>query len=63
MMTQEQAKSIILDRWREIPANERSAESQAADFAMRVKGEFSFRCKGDIYQVLKGRLLNHLARP
>jgi hypothetical protein len=60
-MTQDEAKAEILRAWRALPADERRTDHQAAAFAMKLAGEYRFRCSGDRYQVIKGWLLNALA--
>ena len=51
---QEEAKRMILNEWRSLPREERQTERQAADFAMRMKDQYPFRCNGDHYQIVKG---------
>jgi hypothetical protein len=53
-MKQEAAKRLILEEWRSLPREERNTERQAAEFAMRIKDQYPFRCHGDRYQVIKG---------
>jgi hypothetical protein len=53
-MKQEEAKQLILHEWLSLPREERRTDRQAAEFAMRVKDQYPFRCSGDHYQVVKG---------
>ncbi|SDI24924.1 hypothetical protein SAMN05428953_101553 [Mesorhizobium muleiense] len=62
MFTQDQAKQMIFDRWRALPIDDRRTDRQAAEFAMKIRDDYPFRCKGDRYQVVKGWLQNYLAR-
>ncbi len=57
MMTQEEARRLILIEWHRLPLEERSTESQAAEFALKVFSKYDFRCAGDPYQTVKGWLL------
>jgi hypothetical protein len=49
-VNKEQAKAEILRVWRALPAEERSTEAQAAQFAMAQFPNYLFRCSGDRYQ-------------
>jgi hypothetical protein len=60
-VNQEQAKAEILNVWRALPPEERSTETQAAQFAMAQYPNYLFRCKGDRFQVIKGWVTNDLS--
>lgn len=53
-MKKDEAKQLILAQWLTLPPPERRTEEQAAQFAMRIKDAYAFRCCGDRYQVIKG---------
>ncbi len=60
-MNQAQAKAEVLRVWRALPADQRSTEAQAAQFAMAQYPNYLFRCAGDRYQVIKGWVINDLS--
>lgn len=60
IMKQEEARRLILQEWRNLPPDERQTERRAAEFAMRIKDQYPFRCRGDRYQVVKGWVQNAL---
>jgi hypothetical protein len=61
---QEEAKQLILAKWRELPELERSTEAQAAAFAMRDLRHHAASCQfefaGDKYQIIKSWLFRYL---
>jgi hypothetical protein len=61
-MTRSEAQRLILREWRALPASERQTETQAAAFAMKVKGDYPFRYSGDRYQIIKGWLFAELPK-
>ena len=62
-MRQEEARNAIVGEWQALPEHERMTEGQAARFAMAIQYRYDFRSRGDRYQIIKGWLLNRLARP
>jgi hypothetical protein len=59
-MKKEEAERQVVRRWLALPPAERATETQAAQFAMRMKDEYQFKCSPDRYQVIKGWLQNRL---
>jgi hypothetical protein len=55
-MKKDEAMRQVVAQWLALPPAERATEAQAAQFAMRIKDDYQFRCSGDRYQVIKGWL-------
>jgi hypothetical protein len=60
-VNQAQAKAEILGVWRALSPEERSTETQAAQFAMAQYPNYLFRCKGDRFQVIKSWVTSDLS--
>ncbi len=60
-MKKNEALAQILREWLSLPTAERTTESQAARFAMKIKDKYEFKCAADRYQEIKGILARHLA--
>jgi hypothetical protein len=58
VVTKDEARELIIDKWLALPPDERATERQAAWFAMAIKDRYRFRSSGDRYQVIKGWLLS-----
>lgn len=56
----EEAMRDVVAQWLALPPAERTTEAQAAQFAMRIKDDYQFKCSGDRYQIIKGWLQKRL---
>ena len=62
-MTQEEARRLIIAKWRRLPKEQRQTENDAAAFAMKCTYDETvngFRCSGDKYQRIEGWLFRDL---
>jgi hypothetical protein len=61
-MLKADAQKEIEAAWLRLPADEHRTETQAFMFAMKMKGEYRFKCSGDRYQVIMGWLRRYVGR-
>lgn len=63
MMNKDDAKKIIVDEWRKLPAADRATQDQALMFAMGAKDRYKWRASGDPYQEAMAWISEHIGKP
>jgi hypothetical protein len=52
-MTEDEARTAIMDAWRHFPKPEKSSDLRVTAFCYRMAAEYSFRCTGERYDVVR----------
>ena len=61
MMSKIEAERECIQRWRDLPRQERSTNDQAASFATRLMDDIDFPTSGDRHSFIRGWLQRDLA--